>query len=69
MILHIIEYLNFIHYKNLKILNYKDKLNNNFDYKNIPNKVSGIYVPANLPYTLLMNAIPAKIAKVKKIIV
>ncbi len=31
------------------------------------NKV-GVYVPANLPSTLLMNAIPAKIAGVKKII-
>ena len=28
----------------------------------------GIYVPANLPSTLLMNAIPAKIAKVKRIV-
>ena len=28
----------------------------------------GIYVPGNLPSTLLMNAIPAKLAKVKKLI-
>ena len=28
----------------------------------------GIYVPANLPSTLLMNAIPAKLANVKRIV-
>ncbi len=47
---------------------YKDKFNNIFKYKFIPLEKVGIYVPANLPSTLLMNAIPAKIAGVKKII-
>ena len=28
----------------------------------------GVYVPGNLPSTLLMNAIPAKLAKVKKLV-
>tara|TARA_Y100001970_G_scaffold54268_1_gene68784 strand:- start:781 stop:2046 length:1266 start_codon:yes stop_codon:yes gene_type:complete len=46
---------------------YKDKLNNSFKYKSVPLNKIGIYVPANLPSTLLMNAIPAKIAGVKKI--
>ena len=49
-------------------INYKDKLNNNLQYRSIPIKKVGVYVPANLPSTLLMNAIPAKIARVKKII-
>ena len=49
-------------------ISYKDKLNNNLQYKSIPINKVGIYVPANLPSTLLMNAIPAKIAGVKKII-
>ena len=47
---------------------YRDKLNNHFTYKSVPISKVGIYVPANLPSTLLMNAIPAKIAGVKKII-
>ena len=36
--------------------------NNKLEYKNIPIQSIGIYVPANLHSTLLMNAIPAKIA-------
>ncbi len=47
---------------------YKDNLNNKIEYKYIPIQSVGIYVPANLPSTLLMNAIPAKIAGVKKIV-
>ncbi len=47
---------------------YKDKFNNKLEYKYIPIQSIGIYVPANLPSTLLMNAIPAKIAGVKRII-
>ena len=54
--------------KKPKILNIKIKLNNKIQYKNVPINKVGIYVPANLPSTLLMNAIPAKIAGVKKII-
>ena len=52
----------------IKDISYKDKLNNYLQYKSIPINTVGIYVPANLPSTLLMNAIPAKIAGVKKII-
>ena len=36
--------------------------------KLVPIESVGIYVPANLPSTLLMNAIPAKIAGVKRIV-
>ena len=51
-----------------KDVNYRDKLNNTFQYKSVSLNIVGIYVPANLPSTLLMTAIPAKIAGVKKII-
>ena len=47
---------------------YKDDYNNKLSYKYKPLQSVGIYVPANLPSTLLMNAIPAKIAGVKKIV-
>ena len=47
---------------------YKDNLNNKIEYKYVPIQSVGIYVPANLPSTLLMNAIPAKIAGVKRIV-
>ena len=47
---------------------YKDNFNNKLEYKYLPIKSVGIYVPANLPSTLLMNAIPAKIAGVKRIV-
>ena len=47
---------------------YKDDLNNKFNYKYLPIENVGIYVPANLPSTLLMNGIPAKIAGVKRIV-
>lgn len=49
-------------------LSFKDNLNNKLEYKHVPIQSVGIYVPANLPSTLLMNAIPAKIAKVKRIV-
>ena len=52
-------------FKNIK---FRDNLNNKLEYKNIPIESVGIYVPANLPSTLLMNAIPAKIANVKRIV-
>ena len=52
----------------IKNILYKDKLKNNLQYKSVPINKVGIYVPANLPSTLLMNAIPARIAGVKKII-
>ncbi len=50
-------------------IKYVDNYNNKLDYKHIPLQSVGIYVPSNLPSTLLMCAIPAKISKVKKIIV
>jgi len=53
--------------KNKNIL-YKDSLSNKIEYKYVPIQSVGIYVPANLPSTLLMNAIPAKIAGVKRIV-
>ena len=53
--------------KNKNIL-YKDSLNNKIEYKYVPIQSVGIYVPANLPSTLLMNAIPAKIVGVKRIV-
>ena len=49
-------------------INYKDNFNNILKYKSIPINKIGIYVPANLPSTLLMNAVPAKIAGVKNIV-
>ncbi len=51
-----------------KNINYNDQLNNNLKYKFLPLESVGIYVPANLPSTLLMTAIPARLAKVKKIV-
>ena len=60
--------LNFHNKQKLKNIKYLDKYKNLLEYKNVPINSVGIYVPANLPSSLLMNAIPAKIAKVKKII-
>jgi len=52
--------------KNIK---YLDKQKNRIDYKYIPIQSVGIYVPANLPSSLLMNAIPAKkIARVNRVV-
>ncbi len=52
--------------KNIK---YVDKQNNKIEYKYIPIQSVGIYVPSNLPSTLLMNAILAKkIAGVKRVV-
>jgi len=57
------------HYKQkLKNIYYKDNLNNKLEYKFVPIHSVGIYVPSNLPSTVLMNAIPAKIAGVKRIV-
>ena len=52
-----------------KDIKFTDKYNNKIDYKNLPLESVGIYVPANLPSTLLMCCIPAQISKVKKIVV
>ena len=54
--------------KNLKNIYYLDKYKNKLQYNLVPIQTVGIYVPANLPSSLLMNAIPAKVANVKKII-
>ena len=48
-----------------------DKFQNKFEYKYLPIEKVGIYVPggtASYPSTVLMNAIPAILAKVKKIV-
>ena len=47
---------------------FEDMYNNKLAYKYVPLQSVGIYVPANLPSTLLMNSIPAKIAGVKRIV-
>ena len=55
----------------VKNIYYKDKLQNKLSYKYIPLNSVGIYVPggtASYPSTVLMNAIPAKIAGVKRIV-
>jgi len=52
--------------KNIK---YLDQYNNKIEYRYVPIQKIGVYVPANLPSTLLMNVIPAKIAGVKRIVV
>ncbi len=52
-------------------ISYKDKFNNKLEYKYIPIDSVGVYVPggnASFPSTVLMNAIPAKIAGVKRIV-
>ena len=54
--------------KELKNIIYKDNLNNKLEYRFVPISSVGVYVPGNLPSTLLMNAIPAKLAKVKKLV-
>ena len=54
--------------QNTKNVRYQDKYKNLIEYKKIPIQTVGIYVPANLPSSLMMNAIPAKIAGVKNII-
>ena len=55
----------------VKNIFYKDKLKNKLSYKYIPLDSVGIYVPggkASYPSTVLMNAIPAIIAGVKRIV-
>ncbi len=47
---------------------YKDNLNNKFYYKNKAINSAACYVPGNLPSTLIMCAIPAIIAGVKRIV-
>ena len=52
--------------KNIK---YVDQYKNQIEYRYIPIQKVGVYVPANLPSTLLMNVIPAKLAGVKRVVV
>ena len=55
----------------IKNINYVDNLKNKLSYKHIPIESVGIYVPggtASYPSTVLMNAIPAIIAGVKRIV-
>jgi len=55
----------------VKNIFFRDKLHNKFYYKYKPIDSVGIYVPggnASFPSTVLMNAIPAKIAGVKRIV-
>ena len=55
----------------IKNIYYKDSLNNKLDYKYISLNSVGIYVPggnASFPSTVLMNAVPARIAGVKRIV-
>ena len=54
--------------KDLKNIYYKDSFGNKLEYKNVPIDSVGFYVPGNLPSTLLMNTIPAKIAKVRRLV-
>ena len=52
-----------------KDIKYIDQYKNKIDYRNLPLQSVGIYVPANLPSTMLMCGIPAQISQVKRIIV
>ena len=54
--------------KQIKNLKYKDKYKNKLEYKYVPIDSVGFYVPGNLPSTLLMNTIPARLAKVKRLV-
>ena len=54
-----------------KNISYKDKYNNRIEYKYLPLESVCLYVPgstASYPSTVLMNAIPAICAKVKRIV-
>ena len=54
-----------------KNISYKDKLKNKLEYKYIPIESVAIYVPgstASYPSSVLMNAIPALIAGVKRLV-
>ena len=54
-----------------KNISYKDRYNNKIDYKHIPLGSVAIYVPgstASYPSSVLMSAIPAIVAQVKRIV-
>ena len=50
-------------FKNIK---FRDNLNNKLEYKIVPIESVGIYVPANLPSTLLMNAFLQKLQMLRE---
>ena len=54
--------------KNYKKIKFVDKYKNKLEYKFVPIDSIGVYVPGNLPSTLLMNCIPAKISGVGRIV-
>ena len=54
--------------RNFKKIKFIDEYKNKLEYKSVPIESVGIYVPGNLPSTLLMNCIPAKISGVKRIV-
>ncbi len=54
--------------KSFKNISYTDKLKNKLEYKIVPIEKIGIYTPSGLPTSLLMTAIVARLAKVKKIV-
>jgi len=54
-----------------KNISYRDKYKNRIDYKYLPLESVAVYVPgstASYPSTVLMNAIPARVAQVKRIV-
>ncbi len=53
-------------FKKIKLI---DKYKNKLEYKSVPIDSVGVYVPGNLPSTLLMNCIPAKISGVRRIVI
>ena len=57
-----------LQFKNFKKIKFIDQYKNKLEYKSVPIETVGVYVPGNLPSTLLMNCIPAKIAGVKRIV-
>ena len=54
--------------KNYKKIKLVDRFKNKLEYKTVPIDSIGVYVPGNLPSTLLMNCIPAKISGVRRIV-
>ena len=54
--------------KNFKRIKFVDKYKNRLEYKTVPIDSVGVYVPGNLPSTLLMNCIPCKVARVRRIV-
>ena len=58
-------------FQKFKDISYRDKYKNKIDYKHLPLESVAIYVPgstASYPSTVLMNAIPAIVGKVKRIV-